>query len=64
MKWRVTFRQKQTQCCPPGEYWLVRDSDVEAMTSAEAEQKVRDLWRHSRPIEIKSVREIKQGETI
>ena len=64
MKWRVTFRQKQTHCCPPGEYWLVRDSDVEADSSEEAEQKVKNIWRHSRPIEIKTVREIKKGEKL
>jgi len=60
MKWRVTFRQRRTNCCPPGEYWVVRHSVIEAESRDHAQQMIREIWRNAGDIEIK---EIIQGET-
>lgn len=58
MKWRVRFRQEQQNCCPPGKYWLVRTSEVEADSEEEAKKQVMHGWRYNHKIEIKSVERV------
>lgn len=61
MKWQVTFRQAQKNCCPPKEYWIVRTEIVETNSAEQAEQQIIHAWRYNHKIEIKSVKEIKDG---
>lgn len=65
MKWLVTFRQQQQNCCPPRKYWVVRKETVEAPSAEEAVSIVAQSWRYNHPIEIKTVTRIDhepQGE--
>jgi len=62
MLYQVRFRQRQRNCCPPGEYWVVRTETVEADTADSAEQQVKRGWRFNHEIEIKSVKEIKDDQ--
>ena len=41
MKWAVRFREKKRSCCPPGEYWAVKDTIIVADTESEVEQKLK-----------------------
>lgn len=55
MKWRVTFRQEQHNCCPPGKYWIVRHEVIEAPSAEQAEKEVKQGWRYNHRIVIKDV---------
>lgn len=55
MKWQVTFRQAQKNCCPPRTYWIVRTQTVEAESAEEAKQRVLHDWRYNHEIVIKEV---------
>ena len=41
MKWTVQFREKKRSCCPPGEYWAVKDTIVVADTEQEVLNKLK-----------------------
>lgn len=55
MKWSVTFRQEQRNCCPPGKYWIVRKELIEAPSAEEAGAEVQKRWRYNHSIEIKDI---------
>lgn len=61
MKWKVTFRQEQRTCCPPRKHWVVRTETVEAADAEQAQQIVIDGWKYNHKIEIKTVKEITDG---
>ncbi len=58
MKWLVTFRQEQRNCCPPGKYWIARKEVVEASSAEQAKQQVENGWRYNHCIVIKDVTRI------
>jgi hypothetical protein len=62
MKWSVTFRQQQQNCCPPGKYWIVRTCTVEADTVEQAQQELLRSWRYNNKIEIKNVVELEEDD--
>jgi hypothetical protein len=55
MKWLITFRQAQKNCCPPGKYWVVRKAEIEADTQEQAVEKLKHEWRYNHEIEIKRI---------
>lgn len=60
MKWAVTFRQQQQNCCPPGKYWIVRTCTIDADTVEQAQQELLRSWRYNNKIEIKDVVELEE----
>ena len=64
MKWRIVFRQEQRNCCPPGQYWIVRQEVVEADSAELAQAELIRSWRYNHGITIKTVERIEdeQGE--
>ena len=61
MRWKITFRQEQKNCCPPGKYWLVRHQEIEADSEEQAVEKLKHEWRYNHKIEIKQVTRINNG---
>lgn len=60
MKWAVTFRQQQQNCCPPGKYWIVRTCTIDADTVEQAQQELLRSWRYNNKIEIRDVVELEE----
>ncbi len=58
MLYQVRFRQRQLNCCPPKEYWVVRSETVEAESAEAAGLAVQHAWRYNHAIEIKTIKEI------
>ncbi len=52
MKWSVSFRQEQRNCCPPRTFWIVRKEVVEASSADLAEAEVKRRWRYNHSIDI------------
>ena len=52
MKYQVKFREKKRSCCPPGEYWAVKDTIVVADTEQEVLTK---LKKGRRAVEIQKI---------
>ena len=60
IKWSVTFRQEQRNCCPPGWYWIVRNEVVEAPSAEEAGVEVQRRWRYNHSIDIKDITRVEK----
>jgi|GEM_PF-3005709 len=58
MKWQITFKQPQHNCCPPGRYWIVRKTVIEAATEQEAEAELLNRWKYNQAIIIKRIEKV------
>jgi len=58
MKWRITFKQPQHNCCPPRLYWIVRKTVIEAATEQEAEAELLNRWKYNHAIIIKRIEKV------